>query len=245
MTTLDALSPTKPKIVAATLVSQTYDRLRDDIVNARFSPGQKLGTRQLSERYGVGLAPLREALTRLSGEGLVIQLERRGFAVPNFGGAHLEELTRTRCWLNETGLRASIEYADKTWEQGLILAYHQLSRLDRYVETQSEAVENPEWEMAHRDFHIALIAGCRSSWLVDFCTQMFDTANYYRHYSRISLSSRKTRENEHDKLFQATLAHDADTAARLLCKHLNDTAQRVQIRIAEEALKGSRPRKLA
>ncbi len=67
------------RTVPATLASQTYERLRRDIVDAHYAPGQKLGTRQLSERYDVGLAPLREALTRLSREGLVIQHDRRGF----------------------------------------------------------------------------------------------------------------------------------------------------------------------
>lgn len=71
------------RAIPATLASQTYERLRQDIVGAHFAPGQKLGTRQLSERYEVGLAPLREALTRLSREGLVVQHDRRGFAVPN------------------------------------------------------------------------------------------------------------------------------------------------------------------
>src|SRR4051812_30732693 len=95
-----------------TIAYLTYDRLRNDIVNACFAPGQKLRTRSLCERYSVGLAPLREALTRLSREGLVVQSDRQGFSVPKFGEKHLEELTRTRIWLNSIALRASIEYAD-------------------------------------------------------------------------------------------------------------------------------------
>src|SRR4051812_32696881 len=83
-----------------TLAYKTALRLRQDIVSGAFAAGEKLRTRALCERYGVGLAPVREALTRLSREGLMRQLDRRGFAVCEFGPAHLDELTRTRVWLN-------------------------------------------------------------------------------------------------------------------------------------------------
>ncbi|GAA0528762.1 GntR family transcriptional regulator [Pigmentiphaga daeguensis] len=229
------------RIVPATLASQTYERLRRDIVDAHYAPGQKLGTRQLSERYDVGLAPLREALTRLSREGLVVQHDRRGFAVPNFGGAHLEELSRTRSWLNDIALRASIDYADQTWVQGLVQAYHRLARLDRYLKGKDGPHENPEWEAAHRDFHTALIAGCRSRWMIDYCNQMFEASTYYRRYSRITAEYRKGRENEHEKLFQAAVSLQADEAARLMRKHVMETAQRVQERLlAESARPGLR-----
>ncbi len=222
------------RAIPATLASQTYERLRQDIVGAHFAPGQKLGTRQLSERYEVGLAPLREALTRLSREGLVVQHDRRGFAVPNFGGAHLEELSRTRCWLNDIALRASIEYADQTWVQGLVQAYHRLTRLERYLDGKPGRRENPDWETAHRDFHTALIAGCRSRWMIDYCTQMFEASIYYRRYSRVNAEVRKGRENEHEKLFQAAVSLQTEEAARLMRKHVMETSQRVQERMLAE-----------
>ena len=185
----------------------------------------------------VGISGLQagEDVKRLSREGLVIQHERRGFALPNFGGAHLEELSRTRCWLNDIALRASIEYADKTWIQGLVQAYHRLAKLDRYIQGENGLLENPEWDTAHRDFHTALIAGCRSRWMIDFCNQMFEAATYYRRYSRITIEHRKSRENEHEKLFQAAIALRADEAARLMRKHVMETAQRVQERLMAEA----------
>jgi len=229
------------RTVPATLASQTYERLRQDIVRAHYAPGQKLGTRQLSERYEVGLAPLREALTRLSREGLVVQHDRRGFAVPNFGGAHLEELSRTRCWLNDIALRASIEYADQAWVQGLVQAYHCLARMERYLDGKLGTREKPEWEAAQRDFHTALIAGCRSRWMIDYCTQMFEASTYYRRYSRVNAQVRKGRETEHEKLFQATVSLQADEAARLMRKHVMDTSQRVQERmLAEQTAQGGK-----
>ena len=56
------------KITAATSV---YERLRQDILNGELRPGQKLLIDFISDRYGAGLNPVREALNRLSSEGLV------------------------------------------------------------------------------------------------------------------------------------------------------------------------------
>jgi len=64
-------------------------------------PGEKLRIEVLRTRYDVGGTPLREAMNRLSTEGLVTQSEQRGFRVTPVSADELLELTRTRCWINE------------------------------------------------------------------------------------------------------------------------------------------------
>lgn len=237
--TVPARPPNEPSVATdeagATLALQTYLHLRQDIVSACFAPGEKLRTRTLCARYDVGFGPVREALTRLSREGLVVQTDRRGFAVPPFGQAHLEELTRTRIWLNGLALRAATGYASPAWEQELILAYHRLSALPRYVLVDGLATFNPQWESAHAHFHLTLVNGCRSTWLVDCCAQMFEAMNYYRYRSRVTQFHRKRREDEHTLLFNAVMARDADKAVELLASHLQRTTDLVLQRMAAEA----------
>src|SRR5687768_3832868 len=100
-----------------TLASVAYQRLREDIINAKHAPGGRLRVQELSERYALGPSPIREALNRLSRDGLVTLSDRRGFSVTPLSRAHLEELTRTRCWLNELALRQSIAGGDAAWEE--------------------------------------------------------------------------------------------------------------------------------
>src|SRR5262245_1055433 len=64
-----------------TLTEQVLDRLRDDIVSGRLAASEKLRVQDLSERYGVGASPLREALSRLTADGLVENESNRGFRV--------------------------------------------------------------------------------------------------------------------------------------------------------------------
>ena len=66
---------------AGTLATAAYERLRQDIVGGRLIPGEKLRVDALRDRYEIGGSPLREALARLSAEGLVAQQEQKGFRV--------------------------------------------------------------------------------------------------------------------------------------------------------------------
>ena len=61
-------------VATATRASAVYERLRADIAHGVLEPGSKLRVGAMSERYGVGASPLREALSRLSAEGLVFPL---------------------------------------------------------------------------------------------------------------------------------------------------------------------------
>src|SRR4029079_1707204 len=69
-----------PDSAKETLASRVYDQLRQDIISVAVEPGEKLHIRSLCERFDVGLSPVREALSRLSSEGLVAQSDHRGFA---------------------------------------------------------------------------------------------------------------------------------------------------------------------
>lgn len=219
-------------VPAGSLASATYQALRRDIINARFTPGRKLHIGQLCERYGTGLSPVREALSRLSREGLVLHSEQRGFVVTPLSEAHLDELTRTRCWLYDIGLREAIGSGDAAWEESIVLAYHRMSRVPRYLSEASPVVYNPLWEDAHRAFHQSLIAACGSRWLSGFCEQLFDAADCYRHLSRASSLRRRLRKDEHRDLMEAVLARDAPTAVALLQAHLIRTADLVRSRLA-------------
>jgi DNA-binding GntR family transcriptional regulator len=209
-----------------TLASTAYLRLRGEVMTAQLLPGQKLHIRKLCERYGIGHSPIREALNRLLRDGLVTQTDQQGFRVAPVSIAQLEELTRTRCWLNELGLRQSIANGDAAWEEGVVVACHRLLRLPLRAEVDAPR-RDVAWEDAHRVFHRSLLAACGSQWLLTFCDQLFDAAERYRHISRIANPTDAPR-HEHKEIMEAAVARDADRAADLLNRHFRNTADRAQ-----------------
>ena len=209
-----------------TLASIVYDRLRQEIISVAVAPGEKLHIRSLCERFDVGLSPVREALSRLSTEGLVAQSDHRGFAVATMSEADLVDLTRARCWLNEIAIRKSIESGDAAWEESVVLSYHRLFRTPRFapgVETERSRA----WEIAHRNFHTSLISASGSDRLTSYCEQLFDSAERYRHVGR-KAGVKGNRDKEHRELMEAVVARDAETAARVIRLHFERTAELVR-----------------
>ncbi|WP_249225666.1 FCD domain-containing protein [Tardiphaga alba] len=157
----------------------------------------------------------------------MVQSDQRGFQVAELSGSDLDELTKARCWLDGQALRESIEKGGADWEERVLLAYHRLSRIPRYLEGQS-ATRNAEWEHAHKEFHASLLSACGTKWIEGFCDQMFDAAERYRHAARIASSTNRGDLDEHRAIMEAAVARQADTAVALLQQHFQTTSDLVR-----------------
>ncbi len=70
------------------ITEQIYQHLKADLISCKLRPGQRLRTNEISEQFKVSLSGVREALSRLSAEGLVDADPQRGFrAAPISSGA--------------------------------------------------------------------------------------------------------------------------------------------------------------
>jgi len=208
----------------STQASSVYDRLQSDILTGKLKPGQKLRLKDLIEQYDTGNSPLREALNRLSANGMVVREENRGFRVPPASTDELMEITRTRCWLEEIALRDSIKNGDSDWEERIVLAFHWLARAARSTD-ESTKTTSPEWEEHHREFHLALISACNSSILIDFCAELHQRSFRYRNLAEVVEYRDRHELEEHEELQQAVLNRDADKAVDLLKKHYTVTSE--------------------
>lgn len=196
---------------SATLASTVFERLREDILEGQFQPGEKLLISDLQRRYDAGGSPIREALNRLISISLVQQVERRGFRVLSLGAQDLLELARARCWVNEVVIRESIRHADSSWEEAIVIAHHRLSRCAIYLPSGQV---NREWELLHRKFHASLIAACPSRWMRDFHEVLFDRADWARRASADRIDPATAQAN-HRAIMDAVLNRDVGLAVAL------------------------------
>jgi len=207
----------------STQASSVYDRLQADILTGKLQPGAKLRLKDLIEQYDTGNSPLREALNRLSANGMVLREENRGFRVPPASNEELAELTRTRCWLEEIALRESIANGGSDWEERIVLAFHWLARAARSND-ESARHTSPKWEEHHSEFHIALISACNSTFLIDFCSELGQRSFRYRNLAEVVEYRDRHELEEHEELQKAALNRDADLAVELLKKHYTITS---------------------
>jgi GntR family transcriptional regulator, carbon starvation induced regulator len=208
----------KDKSSGLTRATLVYEAIRRDIMEGRRKPGEKLRFDFLRKQYDAGISPIREALSRLSADGWVVREEQRGFRVAEISRDELLELVRTRVLLEGIAVREAMARKDATAEEALVLAFHRLSKGPRH----RDGARNGEWELRHKQFHMALIAGCGLKWIVQYCEQLFDVAERYRLLAAASYPERKEKD-EHRGILDAYVAGDSNRVEALLARHYQVT----------------------
>ena len=110
------------------LTAQAYQRLRGDILACRLRPGEKLKISDICATLGFSLGAVREALSRLTSEGLVEAERNKGFRVTPITQSELVDLTRTRILIECECLTNAIARGDLRWEAAIVSTLFELSR---------------------------------------------------------------------------------------------------------------------
>ncbi|MGI9501341.1 MAG: GntR family transcriptional regulator [Geminicoccaceae bacterium] len=219
---MDVTTSAGPDPQARSITAQIYGRVRTDILAGVLEPGLKLKIDELRQAYGSGSSPIREALSLLTSDGLVERVDQRGFRVALVSAEGFDELLTTRCWLEERALSESIGRGGKDWEERVVLAEYHLSRTERSV-SRNAFIANHDWELRHKDFHMALISACGSSILLNFCHQLYDQNVRYRHVAGKVAYPKRNIAKEHQAIMQAALDRDVASAVTGLLDHYRAT----------------------
>lgn len=217
--------------VGRTMADTTYRRLRNDIVSGRLGAGSKLKLEGLAGIYEVGMSPLREALTRLVGDLLVVSEGQRGFWVAPLSLDELDDISWVRALIETEALNLAIRNGSSSWEAAVRQAFEALTEIENRLPQTTEPLD-PEmvedWERANRAFHAALVSASGSPMLTRLREQLYQQSERYR---RVSLNASRRWRNVHDEhaaIFDATIQRNALKAARMTELHMSRTAEEVR-----------------
>ena len=201
----------------ATVGEGAYRRVRADIIFGRLAPGQRLRLERLKEDYGVGVSTLREILSRLQSERLVLAEGQKGFAVAPVSAVNLKEIAALRQLLECRALEQSFRAGDVEWEGDVVAAHHRLARMEQRM-AEGDRSETELWKQYDWQFHQALISACGSRMLIANHAAVFDK---YLRYQMIALSYRGgIASGEHAELLDCALRRDAVRACEVLTRHV-------------------------
>lgn len=193
-----------------------YNMLRDLILTGELAPGEKLKIDSLRGKLGVGASPLREALSLLTSDQLVVRQDQRGFRTAETSHENFQEILNLRCELEGMALRHSIANMTEEWAEQLVLSHHRMTR----AVSQTTKV----FEQHHKDFHMALIDNCASPLLIRFCSQLYDLNIRYRYLAaRASGYEGRKIGDEHQEILETVLAGEIEKSNQLLCEHYKTT----------------------
>ncbi|MDN3555022.1 DNA-binding transcriptional regulator CsiR [Halomonas maura] len=200
---------------------RAYTWLKHDIIRGIFQPGEKLLMSRLKERYELGVGPLREALSQLVAERLVVAISQRGYRVAPMSREELADLYDARAQLEGLVLELAIERGDDSWEADILAKAHTLAKV---MEVRSPDEMLDVWDARHKAFHTAIAAGCNSPHLMQLRVSLFDQVERYRHLwlqaTVFSEEALERKRQEHAALVEVILARDASRARAMMREHL-------------------------
>jgi DNA-binding GntR family transcriptional regulator len=199
-----------------------YQSLRAQIISGTLKPGQRLRQEELSRELDVSRVPLREAMTRLAADGLIVLSPRRGYAVTSLQSNEILEIFELRAVVEEhAAYRAA--YA-RTKED--IAEVERILKASEAIDLQSgRNIES--WLQLNYEFHARIIGASGRNHLARFAGLLRDTVEPYIRVEVNMTGDVEEAQHDHRQLFAAFRDGDARELARLSRLHVEGTAQRL------------------
>lgn len=207
-----------------TLSEAVYLRLRNDILSGELRPGTKLRFADLTHRYGAAMSTVRESLSRLTADHLVVAEGQRGFRVPPISLNELWDITRLRIEIETVALSESIDAGTSDWEAEVLAALHRLLKLED-PRNAKPALLTEKGAFLHKKFHMSLVNASPSTWRLRVIDVLYDQSERYRRLQTSYLSGMLNSAKEHQRMATAAVERDKETATKILKSHLSKTAK--------------------
>jgi DNA-binding GntR family transcriptional regulator len=198
-----------------------------DIFEGRLRAGQKLGTQEMANRFGVSHTPIREALIALAGIGVVDLLPNRGAVVRQVTVKEVREICQVRRLLECQATRSACGQIDRAQ---LVALSEDLRRL-KTARTPSTPRRIEEARVVDSRLHDLITGSCGNAFLAHELGRLkilFRAFRdiWYAHRQQRNDSPRLAEEaGEHLAVVEALLAGDAKEAVRAMSRHIRSGAK--------------------
>lgn len=202
---------------------RAYSALRAEILSLSLAPGQLLPEVETAARIGVSRTPLREALSRLAAEGLVVQEGGRGQVIAPIDAGQVRQLFELRLPLDQQAARLAAQRA----EPGVFGAL-----AERFAAVPEQLLTDDAERTAYyalvRELDAALDDAVRNPPLVQALASVRTHLARIRRLAKDDHARLLTAAAEHREIAEAIAAGDAELAASATHLHLHHSLQHVQ-----------------
>lgn len=210
---------------STSMADRAFNEIRRQLISGRIGPGEKLNMIDFSRRIEVSQGAVREALSRLQAEGLVLVEQNRGYRAAPISAQELREITEARIVIDAECLRLAILRGDIDWEGSLLAACHRAERR-RALFDGSPATAEP-FAMARLAFYATLLEPCGNAWLLRMHRLIYAQLARYRHLCRPFAHDKKHLYKIDGEFIGAVLERDAERSIAIFTGHCCEIAERI------------------
>jgi DNA-binding GntR family transcriptional regulator len=203
------------------LADQVYDQLLSRLMSRRMEPGSRVTIDALARELGVSQTPIRDALSRLEADGLVVRVHLAGYRIgPQISRKQFEDMVEIRLLLEPAAARRAAE--NMTAEEAL-----ELRGLLEEMARPAEGDHHLAYGIfGRRDatFHDVIARGGGNELVREALARM----HTHVHLFRLLYDAQVTEEaiEEHEEIFAAITARDPDAAAYAMRRHIVRSGER-------------------
>jgi DNA-binding GntR family transcriptional regulator len=204
-------------------VKLVYDLLRDEILSLTLPPGSPIDEVQLAERFSMSRTPIREALVRLAGEGLVDTLPNRSTIVSNIDFLNLHTFFDAITLMYRVTTRLAAQYHRA--EDLTIIRAHQAEFAAAVAAQDARAMI-----ATNRAFHSAIAEAGRNPYYTGLFQRLLDEGRRILRLYYQSFDDRLPQRyvDEHEAIISAIEARDLEAADRLATIHADQIVHQIQ-----------------
>lgn len=204
----------RPKVRLKSMQMQVREQLVEDIISGVLPPGARITQAELADRFGVSLAPVREALRELNNEGLVELDPFTGVTVHRPTMQSLENVYEVRLALEPIAIPAGRVKIDDEMAR----------RAAGLIAVMDHNVDKARWTAANREFHRILRSGCTNGLALQLLQRL---ENLFDMYVSLSIINRSDANEEHQELLHAYQHGSRSEILSLTRKHIRRTFEAV------------------
>ncbi len=201
-----------PRIQISSVVDQVHDALRVQILSGELPRGSRLPQETLAAELGVSRTPLREALRRLAGEGLVILQPNHGATVADLDFGDMRNAWTARLVIEPAAARLAAERMPQA----------DLGRMRAAIDHQRSGADPANSLDSNREFHLALVEASGNPHLTHFAEFLWVARISVAIYTAQAAQSAGVAgwADEHEAIAAAVEAGDGPLAERLTREHI-------------------------
>ena len=192
---------------------QAYEHIKTDILTCTLQPGQQIAQNQLSEKYQVGITPVREALQRLTQEGYVNPIPRFGYMVAPITLSDVHGIIEMRAIVEPASARlAAMRCSDNQLDQ--------IRRIADKTYTYTERDTYLQFLSYNTDFHVAVALAGGNRRLADTVTKLLEELTRVFHMSLERRDLTQEMAEAHMPLIEALADRDPDRAEAIMMSQI-------------------------
>ena len=203
------------------LVSDVYNAILDRITGLEIAPGARITVDTLARELGVSQTPVREALSRLEAEGLVLKTHLIGHrALPQLTRAQVEQLFELRLLIEPAGAAMAARHLNPQARDALGRLHAEMSGLP-----DGRAPTYSEFARKDAEFHATIAQASGNAFLADALARLRTHVHIFRLVSHVRVTAEAICE--HTELIAALERGDAAGSRKSMREHILASRERV------------------